>query len=137
MEKAGIIAKVNSPRNWVNSMVVVNKPHSDNVGIVIDPKDLNKAIRRPHYPTKPRLNTKLDCKSGYWSVVLDGESSYLTTFNTTQGCYRHLRCPVGVKCSQDLFQQKTGECLEGLSGCAVIVMIFWYMTPQGKSMTRF
>ncbi|XP_060554235.1 uncharacterized protein K02A2.6-like [Ruditapes philippinarum] len=132
MEKAGIIAKVTTPTNWVNSMVVVNKPHSDKVRIVIDPKDLNKAIHRPHYPTKtlddilPQLNsakyfTKLDCKSGYWSVVLDDESSYLTTFNTPQGRYRYLRCPMGLKCSQDLFQQKMDECLEGLLGCCVIV----------------
>ncbi|XP_060606617.1 uncharacterized protein K02A2.6-like [Ruditapes philippinarum] len=132
MEKAGIIAKVTAPTNWVNSMVVVNKPHSDKVRTVIDPKDLNKAIHRPHYPTKtlddilPQLKsakyfTKLDCKSGYWSVVLDDKSSYLTTFNTPQGRYRYLRCPMGLKCSQDLFQQKMDECLEGLLGCSVIV----------------
>jgi len=28
---------------------------------------------------------------------------------------------MGLKCSQDLFQQKKEECLEGISGCAIIV----------------
>lgn len=132
MEKARIITKVTTPTNWVNSMVVVNKPHSDKVRIVIDPKDLNNAIQRPQYPTKtlddilPQLKsakffTKLDCKSDYWSVVLDDKSSYFTTFNTPQGRYRYLRCPIRLKCSQDLFQQKMDECLEGLHGCCVIV----------------
>lgn len=36
---------VNKHSEWVNSMVVVNKPHPDKVYIVIDPRDLNKAIK--------------------------------------------------------------------------------------------
>jgi len=28
---------------------------------------------------------------------------------------------MGLKCSQDLFQQKIDECLEGIAGCAIIV----------------
>jgi hypothetical protein len=50
MEKAGIIAKLNPTHKFGNNMVVVNKPHSDKVSNVIDPKDLNTAIKRPHFP---------------------------------------------------------------------------------------
>ena len=53
--------------------------------------------------------------------MLDEKSSYLTTFNTFLGRYRYLRCPMGLISSQDSFQQKMDECLEGLTGCAVIV----------------
>jgi hypothetical protein len=52
MEHAGIIEKVNTPTRWVNSMVVVSKAGTDKVRICLDPKDLNKAISRPHYPMR-------------------------------------------------------------------------------------
>jgi len=85
-----IITKVNKPTSYVNSMVVVNKPRSDKVRIVIDPKNLNKAIKRPHYSTKtlddilPQFKSakyfkKIDCKSGYRSVVLD-EKVFLSNY---------------------------------------------------------
>ena len=45
MEKLKIIAKVDEPTKWVNSMVVVPKP-SGEVRICLDPRDLNKAVNR-------------------------------------------------------------------------------------------
>ena len=49
MEAEGIIAKVAEPTPWVSSMVVVRKKNGD-VRICIDPRDLNKAVKRCHYP---------------------------------------------------------------------------------------
>ena len=48
MVKEGII-KVKKPTSWVNSMVVVTKPNGS-IRICIDPRDLNKAVKRPHFP---------------------------------------------------------------------------------------
>ena len=58
----------------------------------LDPKDLNKDIRREHYYTRtidelPLLRgnkffSDVDTKKGYWHVELDHESSLLCTFNT-------------------------------------------------------
>ena len=48
-------------QNWVNSMVVVEKPNG-NLCILLDPKHLNKAIKRPHYamPTTEETLTKIN-----------------------------------------------------------------------------
>ncbi|CAC5369352.1 unnamed protein product [Mytilus coruscus] len=51
MLKLGVIVKQKEPTAWVNSMVTVVKSNGD-VRICIDPKDLNKAISRKHYPMK-------------------------------------------------------------------------------------
>ena len=87
--RQGIIAKVDRPTDWVNSCVYVTKPNGK-LRLCLDPKDLNKAIKRPHHYTPtlddvlPMLNgahffTILDARSGYWNIKLDEESSYHTT----------------------------------------------------------
>lgn len=48
METMGIIERVSQPTDWVNSLVVVEKPIGK-LRICLDPKDLNSAIKRPHY----------------------------------------------------------------------------------------
>ena len=47
MEQIGVIVRQTEPTDWVNSMVVVVKPNK--IRICIDPRDLNKAIRREHF----------------------------------------------------------------------------------------
>ena len=49
MENTGIICKVTTPTDWVSSLVVVKKSNND-IRVCIDPTNLNKAIKRPHYP---------------------------------------------------------------------------------------
>ena len=44
----GIIAKVDEPTDWVNSLVFVTMSNGS-LRLCLDPKDLNKAIKRPHY----------------------------------------------------------------------------------------
>ena len=76
MEKLGVIMRQEEPTEWVNSLVVVQKP-TGAVSLCIDPRDLNLAIRRPHYPIKTidevasclqGANTFsiLDATSGFW-----------------------------------------------------------------------
>ena len=60
--------------------------------------------------------SKLDAKSAFWCVVLDNESSYLTTFGTIFGRYRYLVMPYGSINSQDAFQAKMDQILESLKG---------------------
>lgn len=132
MENNDIIAKVNTPTDWVNSLVVVEKPNTGQLRICLDPKALNDAIRRPHYPM-PTLDdvtsqlaeckyfSLLDITHAYWSVRLDEESSYLTTFSTPFGRYRYLRLPFGIKSSQDIFVQKIDEIFGDLTGVRTIV----------------
>ena len=79
----GIITPVSQPTDWVSSMVVVSK--TNKLRICLDPTDLNKAIRRPHYPMPtieevlPELHgakifSTFDARNGYWHVKLNEES---------------------------------------------------------------
>ena len=47
-----VIAPVTEPTEWVSQMVVTQKKDSDAIRICIDPKDLNEAIQREHYPMR-------------------------------------------------------------------------------------
>ena len=51
MEKLGVIVRQEDPTEWVNSLVVVQKPCGA-VRLCIDPRDLDKAMKRSHYPMK-------------------------------------------------------------------------------------
>ena len=81
MEKLGVIVRQENPTEWVNSLVVVQKPNGA-VRLCIDPRDLNAAMKRSHYPMKTvdevatRLQgantfSILDAKSGFWQLKLD------------------------------------------------------------------
>ena len=51
MEKTGVIKKVDEPTQWISPLVIVKKPN-DRLRICMDPKKLNQALRRSHYPTE-------------------------------------------------------------------------------------
>lgn len=130
LEKMGIITKVTEPTEWISSMVVVKKPSK--FRICLDPKDLNKALQRSHYPMPtideilPRLsNAKvfsvLDTKDGFWQIKFDKESSMLTTFWTPFGRYRWLRMPFGINTAPEEFERRQHEALSGLNGVDVII----------------
>ena len=130
MEELNVVVKQTEPTDWVNSMVTVIKP--DKVRICIDPKDLNTAIQREHYPMKTvedvsanmagaRVFSKLDATSGFWQIKLDAESSRLTTFNTPFGRYRFLRMPFGLKSAPEVFQRLISQMVEDIDGAEAIV----------------
>ncbi|KAI8511855.1 hypothetical protein Bbelb_109550 [Branchiostoma belcheri] len=132
MERLGVIRKVDEPTDWVNSLVVVEKPRTDKLRVCLDPRDLNKAIKREHYqlPTLEDITTRLagskyfsvvDARSGYWQVKLDEESSKLTTFNTVYGRYCFTRLPFGIHSAQEVFQKQMDKIFQELKGVEVIV----------------
>ncbi|KAK2707402.1 hypothetical protein QYM36_015185 [Artemia franciscana] len=125
LEQMKIIEKVTKPTDWVNSVAIVEKANG-NLRICLDPVDLNKNLKRPHYliPTfesitqrcaGAKIFSKLDATSGFWSMMLDDESSDLTTFNTIYGCYKFKRYPFGLNSAQDDFQRKMEEAFENLN----------------------
>ena len=130
MVELGVITQVDIPTEWVNSLTYVHKPDGS-LRICLDPRDLNQAIKREHHrnPTVEecahefagsKFFTKLDAKHGYWAVVLDEESSLLTTFNSPFGRFRFCRLPFGLVCSQDIFQRKMDQVLEQCQGAVSI-----------------
>ena len=130
MEKEGHLAKVMQPTDWVNSMVVSSR--GEKIRICPDPADLNKAVKREHYPI-PRVEeiaakipdatvfTVLDAKSGYLQMKLDYESSLLTTMNTPIGRYRWLKLPFGIKSAPEMYQRALDEMLEGIDHAYAIM----------------
>ena len=112
MEETGVIRKVDEPTEWVNSLLVGEKPNGD-LRICLDPRDLNKAIKREHYqlPTfeeissrlsRAKVFTKLDANKGYWQIPLDEESTKFTTFNTPFGRYKYCRLLYGIHSVQEV-----------------------------------
>ena len=133
---------MSEPTDWVDSLVVVEKPNGS-LRICLDPRDLNKAIKREHYRLPiledviPDLKGgkyfyKLDARSGYWQIKLDESSSVLTTFNTPYGRYRFTRMPFGIHSAQEVFQKKVDETYQGLAGVVAIVddILVYGSTPS-------
>ena len=127
---SGIIEPVQGHTACINSVVPVSKPDGS-IRLCLDPKDLNKSIKRNQYYSKTfdevsaelhggKYFTLVDCASGYWMVELGNESSLLTTFNTPWEKYKWLRLPFGFKVSADVFQERLNAVLKemkGITGC--------------------
>ena len=73
-------------------MVATRKKNGD-VRIYLDPRDLNKALKRPHYLMRTaddeafrlgnaKVFSTLDAKAGFWQIKLEKQSSLRTTFST-------------------------------------------------------
>lgn len=131
MVMAGVITPVTEPTDWLHGLVIVKKPDGT-IRICIDPRPLNKALKRAHFRipsleeilpnlAKARLFTILDARKGFWQCELDEETSKLLTFGTPFGRYRYLRMSMGTSPSQEIMQRKMREAIEGLRGVEVIV----------------
>ena len=127
MEAANVIEQVNIPTDWVNSIVVVEKPNGS-LRVCLDPKDLNKAIKREHFymPSTDEFSnllsgaqyfSVLDASQGFWQIKLDDTSSMYTTFNTPFGRYRFKRLPYGIASASEVFNKAVTQILEGIEGC--------------------
>ena len=130
MEKNEYFTRVDEPTEWVSSMVVALK--KDKVKICLDPRDLNKAVKRAHHPMKTveevvqnipgaKVFSVLDAKSGFLQIKLDKKSSYLTTFNTQIGRLRWLRLPFGVKSAPEIYQKVMDNMISGIDGAVAII----------------
>ena len=77
MEATGVIRKVDELTEWVNLLVVIEKPKSKKLHICLDPRPLNTAICRERFQlpileyvttrlTGACVFSKLDAIHGYW-----------------------------------------------------------------------
>ena len=127
---SGVLVKVDGPTDWVHNLVIVKKKNGS-LRLCLDPRHLNKVIKREHYkiPTIQDIAsdlrgktvfTTLDLKDGYWQVELDTESSLLCTFNTPFGRYRFTRMPFGLKSASEVFQKRNESVFEGIAGVHIV-----------------
>ena len=126
---AGVISRVTSPTEWVNSMVIAEKNGS--LRICIDARELNDSIMRQYntIPTPEEISSKLhgcsifsviDMADCYWHIELDDESSKLTTFNTPFGRHKFNRLPFGISCASDAAQAMVEKYFGDIAGVTAI-----------------
>ena len=130
LEEEGIIASVDKPTDWVHNLVITEK-RNGSLRVCLDPKPLNKAIKRERYdiPTAAdvqgrlagkKVFTVIDMKDGYWHVCLTEESSYLCTFHTPWGRKRFLRMPFGICSASEVMQKRNEETFGDIPGVNII-----------------
>ena len=126
-----VITPVKEPTEWINSMAIAYKADGS-LRICIDPADLNRAIRREHYPMQTledvvsrmpeaKVFTKVDAKSGYWQLRLSKKSSMMTTFNMPFGRFCYLVLPFGISSASEIWQRAMINEFGDLEGVEVIV----------------
>ena len=69
------------------------------------------SVRHDQYHTRITHKTVVDAYNGYNQVLLDKESSELTTFLTEDGRYRCLRSPQGLVSAGDAFNSRVNKIL--------------------------
>ena len=142
MEENDVITKITEPTDWVNSLHLVYK-QDGSLRVCIDPRNLNRAIRREHFklPTREEIMakmsngkyfSKIDCTRGFWQLKLDEESSKLCTFNTPFGRYRYLRLPFGVSCAPEIYHRTIHQLFENIPNVDTSMddIIIWGSTRE-------
>ena len=142
MENLGVIERIDQPTDWVSSLVIVEK-RNGSLRICLDPRDLNRAIKREHFslPTREQIMaqfagaaifSKLDASQGFWQLKLSNESSDLCTFNTPFGRYRFLRLPFGVSCAPEIYHKRIHMMFEHIQGVDTSMddIIVWGSTQE-------
>ena len=144
-----IIAPVTEPTDWVSSSVVAEKPNGG-LRVCLDPRNLNKAIKRHDHKlpiteeilslmSGAKFFTKLDASNAFWQVQLDEESSKLLTFNTPFGRYRYLRMPYGIHSASEICQDSIGNIItdnEGAVNAQDDIIIWGSTEPELESRTK-
>ena len=124
------IKPVTSPTEWVSGLTYVTKANGS-LRMCLNPCDLSIALKRGQHniPTMEELTykfsgskyfSKLDARSGYWSMALDEKSQLLTTFNSPFRRFCFKRLPFDLSVSQDIFQAAMDDVLHDLPGVVSI-----------------
>ena len=124
-------------RNGSRPWQLQSRKNKEDVCICIDPRDLNKAILRPHYPSctieeviarmpAAIVFSVLDASTGFWQIPLDYESWLATTFNSPYGGFRFLRLPYGITSTSEVLQKAMDHLFSGVP-CEIIIndILIW------------
>ena len=122
----GILQLVTEPTDGVSQMAIVEKKNGS-LRICIDPRPLNKALKREQYKLpilddvlpnfrEANMFTKLDVKEAFWHIKLDEEASMLTTMITPFSRVRWTRLPFGLNVSSEIFERHLRTAIDDLPG---------------------
>ena len=125
-----------------HSLVIVEKKDGS-LRLCMDPKELNKYVKREHFqlPTRgeifgdiagAKFFSKLDASSGFWQIRLDRESTRLCTFNTPFGRYSFKRVPFGLTSAPEVFHRTVQQIFENVPGTKVYIddVLIWGQTLE-------
>lgn len=118
-----VIVKVTESTDWANALVVVEKPRTGKLRICLDPRDFNKAIKRPHYPL-PTIEDITPKLIGAKHFIVNKTNRGIVQADDIQHCTRMihiLSSSIWHHFSSDEFQCKIAETYEGLNGVVAIV----------------
>ena len=101
-------------------MVTVQKPNVKLDGICIDPRDLNKAILREHYPLRTIEEVVSQMPNDKSLANSMQPSSKLCTFNTSYGRYRFVRLSLAIKSAPEVFQKIISQMVSDREGAEAI-----------------
>ena len=129
----GVITPVNQTSHWCSPAFFVTKGDKIYARLVTDNTELNKHMYRLIHlfthmmeilqaiPPEAKFFAKMDPVHRYFQLVLDEESSRITTFLLQQGKFRYLRAPMGVNTSSDEWCCHSDIIIKGLPWARIIV----------------
>ena len=141
----GIIEKVDGATPWLSPLVVIPKPKTDDVRLVLDMRVPNTALirRRVQIPTVDEILhqmeganvfTEVDLSQGYLQLTLAEESRYITAFTTPdEGPHRFTRLIMGASPSSEYFHEIIHDLIKDVPGCANISDNIWLWSNDRQS----
>ncbi|XP_036347774.1 uncharacterized protein K02A2.6-like [Rhagoletis pomonella] len=145
MVKLKVIEPISEPTPSVSPMVIVKK--GTKIRICMDPTELNKNIKRRHFPLKTveeiasriagsKYFTKLDCQKGFWQLKVTDRTSKYLTFATPWGRFRYLRLPFGISSAPEVFSEVMSRTLENIPNCEVAMDDIFLHAPTETELRR-
>ena len=123
---------------WCSPAFFVPKPDGKRVRLVTDYTKLNRYVKRPVHPfpsvqdivqsisAGSQFFAKMDTIHGYFQLLVEEESSKITTF-LPSGRYRYLRAPMGLPSSSHEWYRQSDRAIEGVTVTKEIVddILIW------------
>lgn len=130
LEQQGIIERVSEASEWVSPMLVKRKSR-DEVRVIIDLREANKAVLREVHPLPTieemaaklkdsKVYSKFDIRQAFHQLLLHEDCRYITTFISPLGLMRYKRLLFGLSAAPELFQ----KCMESILGDFPWLVIF-------------
>lgn len=121
-----VIEPVSEPTLWVSALALVVKKNGK-LRVCIDPRPLNKALKREHFQlpvledllpelAEGKVFSTLDLRDGFWHLKMDEASSHLTTFANQFGRFRWKVLPFGIAPAPEIFQKMLYNNVADLEG---------------------
>lgn len=128
MERNLVIKRITEPTPVVSPLVIVHKKNK--LRICIDLTQVNKNIRRRHYPLKTmeeiatrtkgsKYFTLLDCRRGFWQIKVTERTQKYLVFSTPWGRYSFQRLPFGLASAPEVFSEILNSLLKNVENVEI------------------